>query len=511
MKAVVVGLVALAVRLGHLASLVGTTLYLAPPLDGEVYLATAHRPIEGVYFQSPGYVAFLKAIFVFSDGPLLFRLVQCGLGAGTAALTVVIAARVVSARWAVLAGLGVALCGPLVVVDGWPALESLNVFLQTAACAALLATSDERRRVAWSAVAGLCLGAAVLVRPSALVLTILAAGWLVSQKRLRLAALTVAVAGLTVAPVTLHNLTAGDSVLVTASGGLNFYLGNGQGADGVYRVPALLPGASDALRMAEVSQTVAERSVGKRLRPSEVSAWFYDQTWRDIGHDRAAWLRLLGRKALLAVNWFEAPCSEDYYLERSRSPSLRAAFVTFGLLAPLALLGTVVVLRRRSLPGVLILVFVAATMATLLVYFYLGRYRLPTLPFVAVLAAVGGEAVLALVRKKQWLRVTLSAALLVAAAVVIHLHLIRPDPAQELVKVGVAAIRLGRLDEAAVEFERALQADPDRIQALQNLAVLRGRAGRTDEAHALWLHLRDVARRTNNPRALAVAEAALAR
>ena len=94
-----VALVAALVRFAHLISFYGSPFYLLPPLDGEVYLLTAKQPIEGVYFQSPGYVHFLKAVLAVWNGMLGFRVVQCLLGTGTAALTTIIAARVVRNRW----------------------------------------------------------------------------------------------------------------------------------------------------------------------------------------------------------------------------------------------------------------------------------------------------------------------------------------------------------------------------------------------------------------------------
>ncbi len=52
---------------------------------------------------------------------------------------------------------------------------------------------------------------------------------------------------LTIAPVTLRNYVAsGEAVLVSDAGGFNFYIGNGPGANGTFRIPAEVPGATSA-------------------------------------------------------------------------------------------------------------------------------------------------------------------------------------------------------------------------------------------------------------------------
>jgi tetratricopeptide (TPR) repeat protein len=258
--------------------------------------------------------------------------------------------------------------------------------------------------------------------------------------------------------------------------------------------------------MSEISEAVAERAEERTLRPSEVSEWYYRQAKQDIARAPGAWVKLLLHKALYSVNWFEAPCSEDYYLERARFLPLRLAFVTFGLLAPLAALGLAASRRREEL---LVIGFVAATMAMTVVYFYLGRYRLPAIPFVAVLAARGVVAAWSLRRRPL---LGAGAALGVAGvAVVVHLNVIPFDPSQEYIKAGISAIRAGRMDEATGEFREASKLNPDNEQALQNLSALTERAGRLDEAAELWGRLRALALRLGDADTVARAERALAR
>jgi 4-amino-4-deoxy-L-arabinose transferase-like glycosyltransferase len=511
----VVSAVALTVRLLHLAVFRGSPFYLLPPLDGDVYLTLARNPLHEVFFCSPGYIYFLKLILLVSDGPFLFRLIDCLLGAGTAALTAVSAAYLARNRWwALVAGLAIALYGPLVAADVWPLSESTTAFWHAAALAASLtaARPDTRHRRLWLALAGLALGLAIVWRPTALLLVPVLAlyAWRI-ERRVRDGLLSAALALLVVAPVTLHNLRAGDFVMVTSTGGFNFFLGNARGAIGLFRISDEMPGGNNAASQLRVSQEYAERLAGRRpLRPSEVSSVLYTRARQDIARAPGDWLKVMGKKLLLTFNDFEAPSSEDFYLERTLYWPLRIPFVHFGLLAPLIAIGFVAAARRRD--GLLVIAFAVASLSTTVIFYYVGRYRLIAVPALTVLAALGGEWLLDAARARDRRRVVAGALLFVVMAGVSRLRLVDRMPAQEWTKLGTAAARLGRSDEASAALEHALALDPEDLQALRNLAAVReSQQHRPDEARALWTRLRTLAAARGDAKQLAAAEAALQR
>jgi hypothetical protein len=83
----------------------------------------------------------------------------------------------------------------------------------------------------------------------------------------------------------------------------------------------------------------------------------------------------------------EGSFGDEYADSRRASWVLRLPLPGFGAIWPFALVGIVVTLARRG-PGLLVL-FVAAYLASLLPFFVTGRYRLPVVPPMLVLAAVG--------------------------------------------------------------------------------------------------------------------------
>ncbi len=100
-----------------------------------------------------------------------------------------------------------------------------------------------------------------------------------------------------------------------------------------------------------------------------------------------SWLGLLGRKFLAAWHWYEIPNNEsyDYFLLHTRV--LRAVGLTFGLIAPLALVGLGLGFRR-SWDYALTVAYLACGLMSLVVLYTLGRLRMPMgfalIPFAAI-------------------------------------------------------------------------------------------------------------------------------
>jgi tetratricopeptide (TPR) repeat protein len=95
---------------------------------------------------------------------------------------------------------------------------------------------------------------------------------------------------------------------------------------------------------------------------------------------------LLARKVRSFWGAYEIPDSLDYYLVREHAPVLRLPIPGFGLLAPLALTGIALTLRRRGWPRLLI-VFVAAYAASIVAFFVFSRFRMVIAPALYVFAA----------------------------------------------------------------------------------------------------------------------------
>src|SRR5207247_1312440 len=132
--------------------------------------------------------------------------------------------------------------------------------------------------------------------------------------------------------------------------------------------------------------------------------------------DPWAWARLLRRKALLTVNWYEVPDAEDMYFFTQGSGLLRLLdrMWNLGVLLPAAVVGAVLTSGRRR--GAWALVATAVTLAGGVAMFYVfARYRYPFVPVLALFAGAALPAAAEAVRARRWRRLVASA---VACAVV---------------------------------------------------------------------------------------------
>ncbi len=191
-------------------------------------------------------------------------------------------------------------------------------------------------------------------------------------------------AALVLTPVWVRNgVVGGDWVLISSNGGVNFYIGNHPGSDGMSAVP---PGHAWEPYVAEPS-----RAAGHLLTPSEVSRYWVVRTLRACAAEPWAALRLELRKVAAFFTRVEVPNNLEYgYVARS-IPILRAPLPAVGWLTPPALAGVVLLLgewrRGRREAGVAPL-FLLLHLLAVVPFFVCARYRTPALPLLALLTAV---------------------------------------------------------------------------------------------------------------------------
>lgn len=353
------------------------------------------------FFQAPLYPYVLGGIFaLFGNALTLVRVLQSVLGALAAVLVAAGTRRFASERAGWIAGALAALYAPAV----WYDLQIEKTSLTTSISAALfflMVTRDPRRRIGTALAAGIALGALVLLRQNAAVLALpVGAAFLGPGDRPRgrtLAALGIG-AALFLVPVARHNLAAGDVPLPTTSNaGVNFYIGNGAQANGLYR--PLVAGRAHPDYESEDATRIAEgAAAGRRLSPAEVSRYWFTRTARDIAADPGRLARLMARKVRLLLHRGEIMDVAAFEVFQDESRVLRTlAPFSFGLLLPLALAGMVLAARR---PGAGLAIVSAGLLAlSILAFFMVGRFRLGLAPFLIPFAAVTLDEAHAVLRR----------------------------------------------------------------------------------------------------------------
>ena len=229
-------------------------IFQTPPRsDAAAYDELAWRLVQGqgyvtgdgtpTAFWPVGYPAFLAAIyFIFGYSWTAAGIANALLGTISVALTYRLAQEVLCSRLSLVAA-GLVAFLPSHIISFTSVLR--NEMLHTAfVLTALIAVCHLARRPNWknAALLGLILGVGLYVRPilllfpSVVALLIMMRGAGI-RKSVGLASIALLVSLLTISPWTARNFfIMGEPVLTATNGGITFYLANGPGATGEFRV-----------------------------------------------------------------------------------------------------------------------------------------------------------------------------------------------------------------------------------------------------------------------------------
>ena len=458
-------------------------LVRTPKLDSAEYLSWARRLAAGDFTwpivspHGPGYPFFLAALLAIGSGSLKFAIAcQAVLGAVTATLVSLIARRWFDDRAALIGGLAYALYAPVVFVETSILSEGLLLFLLVAALWAALkgcaTTSPTSARVKGRAttgrgaglqacLAGVCLGLATLVRPTAIVFAIA----LAIARRRHVVPLALAFA-IVVAPALIVNWSISHSLSIQGYGGVNVYIGDSPLHDG--RATFRLGRGWDALN--------AEAARAGITDPSQQDRFYIAKTLTEIGHHPLAFVRLVASKALWLVQSEEVRDSHSFYFFADQSWLLRI-LPRWAMLFPLACIGLWTAVSRR-LEAIDLFAFAIAGVVTTVFLVVGTRYRMPLVPVMAVLAGAGVDALLA--------RRQLSTVIPIGVAAVVVSYVLH-DPrntnvAEEWAFTGSALVSEHDLPAATTAYQQALQLDPQSSLAWDGLGLAQYDAGTLTDA-----------------------------
>src|SRR5882672_9097088 len=462
------------VRLAYVAEIHKAPYFDVPLVDGANYFRTAAAIASGdllggprVFWQPPLYPYFLAALLSVL-GPRMGAIygVQGAIGALSCVLVYFIGRRLFSERAALWAAGIMALYGPLVYFDAQPLVPVVHLMLALAGHLLLLRAADARAPSARrdGLLAGLGWGLAAVATPNILLAAPVGAVWLLRRSRSAPALLFLAGVAWPVALVAARNLAvAGEPVLISSNGGINFYIGNNPDYERTIRIR---PGG-EFERLAQEPENLG--IVGERAK----SRYFAERARAFLTEYPREAARLYARKAVDLIAGREIPRNQDAYAYRSYSWILAALLwrgglaFPFGLVAPLALAGAL-------LPGskegrALLLGYAAAYAVSILLFFPTDRYRLPLIPVAALLAGrLLGES------RAVWKRLPVIAALLLGL-VLFNLDARargESSPEEEALNRAYALRMKGRTEEAKEEYRGSITLNPGRIDPYNSLAAM---------------------------------------
>jgi tetratricopeptide (TPR) repeat protein len=408
-------------RLIVLARFTQSALFLPSRGDMHFYNDWALRILHGqwtdhlAFYGLPLYAYLLAALYkAFGYSPFIPALLQACLEAGTAAIVVELSVTIFkkeanpeprgscdeAAQWRA-AAVGVA------AAAGWAFFEpaqAYSVILMPAAWLVFVfwfvvwqvVKRQELPTAIVSALLGLLIGvtamgiATIFFIVPLLLFAVLAkwsipAGQSIAGRRL-IAILAIA-AGIAAgaSPCWIHNyFVARDPVLLSAHGGINFWIGNNPVANGYPRFPPGLHAGQAAMLTDSIS--IAEEAAGKPLQRSQVSAYWSAQARSYIGQHFTAWLKLLLSK--LRNFWNAFQYDDLSVIANLREQGVIFPGLRFGLVAALGIAGMGFAVVRFPASR-----WVAAAillhMCSVLFVFVTERYRLAAVPGLLIFAAFG--------------------------------------------------------------------------------------------------------------------------
>ena len=486
---------------GHPFSSIGPQM-----LDSNYYHRWAIDIISGkfwgsdVFFLRPLYPYLLALVYaVFGQHILAVQLVQAVFATVSCFLLYDATRRIFGKRPAIFAVLGFAMTGILVLYTGALLYVEITVLLNLLFLWLILVAG--RRTWLWI-LSGVCFGLLVICRPEVLVAVPFLLWWLSRKsivdrksyivRRSSLVAMTVvALAVIAVVPVRNY-IVARDPVLFTAHSGMNFYYGNNPSADGTWHPTQEFEkgGGFSHERLLEASRTIE----GREVKPSQASAYWTRQGLKFITGQPLAYLRLLGRKFLLFLSNYEVP--NNYYPETARATSvpLKLAFVNYGMVLALGLLGMVWAWpkRRQALP---VYLFVAVYIVSALLSYVLSRLRAPAVPFLLMFAGYGLSELVDAVRQRRAARAVTGVAIALAVYLVSAVIPVnrKSYSAQAWTQTGNIYLEQQGFGKAADALRRALVALPSYNYARYSFVLALAGAGSVAGAEA---ELRTIERST---------------
>lgn len=522
--------IALGYRLAHLAELRETVYHEQLLLDADRYDSVAKDLVKGngfeekVFTMTPVYPVFLFLSYsVFGRNLLLIRLIQGLIGALSCFLIYRISLKWFGARSALFSGLMAASYGPFIFYDNILMVASLSVLSVLGSLLMIDLAGESKKPLHWMA-AGIVMGVNAAIRPNGLLLVPVALWWLfrcLDEKKQRAAAMLLVGILLPLIPVTARNLLiGGDPVLITASGGMNFYIGNHSRATGTFVPPASKSGhPTDLMKFA---QAHAEAQTGRPMKPSEISRYWFSEAFDFIVHHPIRWIQLLLRKCWLLFNSMELPSSYDFHFARQHLNMLRFPIAGLGLILPLAVIGGVFAGINRRNKTLLLLGFLAALSLSLILFFILAHYRLPIIALLLPLAGYGLEALIEQVTARKWKSLGLSVSCFAAGLIITLIppedritydsqahfnlgslyqrvndhvraseefsHAVRLMPKDGLARthMGMELVLSGKECEGFLELKKAVEIDPKEPEAYNNLGIYYGNSGHPSRAAELF-------------------------
>jgi len=439
------------------------------------------------FFRAPFYPYFLALIyFLFGHNYFIPRLIQIIIASLSCLLIFLIGKYYFNKKVGFAAAAIAVLYGPFIYYDCELLITTLFTFLTLLTVYLIIIAINKKKW--WWFFPGISLGLAAIARPTILILVpgviIL---WLLHREKLDMK-ITVCsfFAGMIImiAPITVRNYIAEkDFVLISSQGGINYFIGNNPLSDGkTAKAPSMdkpPTGVQDHIWYSSVK--VAEREMGKPLKSSEVSNYWFSRGIGYLFKSPFQFLQLQLKKCYYYINAFEIESNLSIYQNRKYSLIFRILVWIFGIAFPFGLVFPLSILgmfwyRKRWRDVYLLYYIIIFYSLSVVIFFVTSRFRIPVVPFFIIFTAY---AIIHLIERlkinknKKWI-ISMMGALIVIGLITnsSFLNVREINHQREYYLTGYAYARQGNYSQAIKELNTSLKFPVDPLIQAQVYYIL---------------------------------------
>jgi tetratricopeptide (TPR) repeat protein len=341
---------------------------------------------EGLFYKAPLYPYLLAILYkVFNYNLFLIRIVQVVIAMAGYVVLYKLCMVYFNKTVARIALILAAFYGTFIFFEGELEIVTLVISLNLFLLFSLTLNLFHLRHL-YSFLAGIMLGLSALARPTILFFIPFVLIWFFLafrekegiRKTFFCAASFFIGIILLITPITIRNYMVGDEfVLISANGGINFYIGNNPDYD---RTTSIHPGHAW-----QRFYDTPDKELRRELNVKERDDYWYQKSMEYILAEPIGYLALILKKTSLFWHSYEIKRNTDIYFFKKFSTVLGLHLISFAVVAPLALLGISITLPRRR-RYLLLYFYVLYVMLSTIAFFVTARYRLPVVPVLIAFA-----------------------------------------------------------------------------------------------------------------------------
>ncbi|MCP4631919.1 MAG: tetratricopeptide repeat protein [candidate division Zixibacteria bacterium] len=431
--------------------------------------------ITGPFFRAPLYPIMLGILYLIF-GVNLFIASMAGhvIGIFIVLLIFLIGKRYFGKTSGVVAAIIYALYWPALYFEGQLLVDTLFSFLTLASVYFLLLGSEDKGKYTHLIISGFLLGLSAITRANILIFFPVATIWLLYRiKDYKKTSVFLITAFMAIMPVTMINYFVGnDTVLIASQGGINFYIGNNENADGM---TANLPEFGSTWEYDDCKYYVEQNTGKKNVKPSEVSSFYYKKGIEYILRNPLISIRLAFKKVYHSINNFEISNNQSLYFAKKYTSISRIFVLPFTLILGFAVYGKIITGLKRTEHLLLWLISISIWL-TMILFFVTSRFRLPLIPYLSLFAGHSVVTLYSTFKKKDYSKRFIIGSAVGLATMVFSVTnftgIIKQENSQAYFNLGNIYLKNHNWDSAAAEFKKAIDANHNVSLARLNIGNL---------------------------------------